>query len=334
MLNGSVILIAILGAISAASFAYVFLFQRIESAKKTTSRMSRVKYAETDHVKISAARDRVAEMSKRRRSVQESLKGIEKKQEENTRKASRSIRSLLLFGNIPVSVTMFYVYSGIFALIVFLVVLLAGAPLWVAGLVTVISAGLVPRLTILYLFNRRMTKFRDEFPNALDVMVRSIRSGLPLNDALELIASDSQEPVKSEFQRVVDSQQVGFTVTEACMRMQQNIPLMEVNFFSIVIGIHAQAGGNLSEALGNLSRVLRERRKLGAKVKSLSSESKASAWIIGLTPIVMGAVLNFASPGYVTVLFTDFRGQIMVAASAVWMLIGILVMRQMVNFKV
>jgi tight adherence protein B len=165
-------------------------------------------------------------------------------------------------------------------------------------------------------------------------MVRSIKSGLPLNDAMRLVASDGQEPVKAEFRRIVESQQVGLSIPEACVRMMQTMPLPEVNFFSIVITIQSQAGGNLSEALGNLSRVLRERKKMKAKVQALSMEAKASAAIIGALPFIVATLVYLTSPDYMTILFTDPRGHLIMLLSAIWMSIGIFVMRNMINFEI
>ncbi len=136
-------------------------------------------------------------------------------------------------------------------------------------------------------------------------MCRSIRSGLPLNEAVRLIASDGQEPVKTEFRRVVDSQQVGMSLPEAIERMTLTMPLPEVSFFGIVIAMQAQAGGNLSETLGNLSKVLRDRRKMKAKVSALSMEAKASAVIIGALPFIVAFLVYLTSPDYLMVLFTD-----------------------------
>ncbi len=140
--------------------------------------------------------------------------------------------------------------------------------------------------------------------------------------------------LRTEFRRVVDSQQVGLSVTEACARMINSIPLAEVNFFAIVIGIQAQAGGNLSEALGNLSKVLRERKKMKAKVSALSMEAKASACIIGALPFIVSLLVYLTSPDYMMVLFTDPRGHLIIGAGLAWMTIGILVMRNMINFDI
>jgi tight adherence protein B len=184
------------------------------------------------------------------------------------------------------------------------------------------------------MLKRRMKKFLREMPNALDVMVRSIKSGLPLNDGIRLIANESPEPVKAEFRRIVDSQQLGMSIPDAALRMQETMPCPEAGFFGIVIQIQAQAGGNLSEALGNLSRVLRDRKKMKAKVQALSMEAKASAVIIGALPFIVASMVYLTSPNYIMPLFTTNVGNIILGISGLWMAMGILVMRKMMNFEV
>ncbi|WP_457586873.1 type II secretion system F family protein [Ensifer canadensis] len=329
-----VLALAALVAISASALAYGVMYSRIESEKKTEGRVRRVSAAETDRVKVKAARDRVNEMSKRRKSVQDSLKELEKKQQEKSAKAAPSMKARLAQANLTISLAKFYVFSALFGLFAAFVALILGTGLAIAAGIGVIVAAGLPRWLVNFLIKRRCKKFLEEFPNALDIMVRSIKSGLPLNDALRLIANDGQEPVKSEFRRVVESQQVGLSVTEACARMVNHMPLSEVNFFAIVIGIQAQAGGNLSEALGNLSKVLRERKKMKAKVNALSMEAKASAWIIGALPFIVSTLVYLTSPDYMMILFTDQRGHLIIGAGLVWMSIGILMMRNMINFDI
>ncbi|WEX88615.1 type II secretion system F family protein [Sinorhizobium garamanticum] len=330
----TVLALAGLVAVAAAALAYGVLFSRIENEKKAEGRFRRVSAAETDRTQIKAARDRVNEMSKRRKSVQDSLKELEKKQQEKSAKAAPSMKLRLAQANLSMSVPQFYLFSAIFGLFALLLTFVASGKLLIAVGVALIAAAGLPRWIVGFMIKRRCKKFLEEFPNALDVMVRSIKSGLPLNDALRLIASDGQEPVKTEFRRVVESQQVGLTVPEACARMIQNIPLPEVNFFAVVIAIQAQAGGNLSEALGNLSKVLRERKKMKAKVNALSMEAKASACIIGALPFIVATLVYLTSPDYMMVLFTDPRGHLIMGASAVWMSIGIFMMRNMINFDI
>ncbi|MGN6551401.1 MAG: type II secretion system F family protein [Pararhizobium sp.] len=333
-INPSILAIVLLAAISAGALGYAFLFSRIEAEKKAEGRIRKIKAAETDRVRAKAARDRVTEMTKRRKSIQESLKTLEQKQKEESRTKAPPLKDRIAQAGLSLSVRAFYVMSGLAALFAAFAVLLVGLPIYVVGGVALVMFLGVPRWIITFLRARRMKAFLEEFPNALDMMVRSIKSGLPLTDAMRLIAADGQEPVKTEFRRVVESQQMGMTVPEACARMHRSIPLPEANFFAIVISIQAQAGGNLSEALGNLSRVLRDRRKMKAKVSALSMEAKASAAIIGALPFIVALLVYLTSPQYMMVLFTDPRGHFVMLASAIWMSIGILVMRNMINFEI
>lgn len=330
----TIVAIFALAALSTAGLAYGVLFSRIETEKKAESRIRRVQAAETDQSRAKAARDRVQELSKRRRSVQESLKDLEKKQQEQSKRVATTLKAKLSQAGLSITETKFYIFSAIFGLFAFLVALIGGLGLLVSlGVGFIMGVGL-PRWFVGFLVKRRLNKFLEEFPNSLDVMVRSIKSGLPLTDALRLIAAEGQDPVKTEFRKVVESQQVGLSVPDACARMFTSIPLQEVNFFSIVIAIQSQAGGNLSEALGNLSRVLRERRKMRAKVGALSMEAKASAAIIGALPFIVTLLVYLTSPEYIMVLFQDSRGHLILGISGVWMSIGILVMRNMINFDI
>jgi len=333
-LDITIVAITALAALSTAGLAYGLLFSRIEAQKKAESRVRRVKTAETDQSKAKAARDRMQEMSKRRKSVQDSLKELEKKQQEQTKRVAATLKARLSQAGLSITTAQFYIFSALFGLFTLVLTFLAGVPLVVCIGATFIAAAGIPRWVVGHLVNRRLNKFLEEFPNSLDVMVRSIKSGLPLTDALRLIAAEGQEPVRTEFRRIVESQQLGLGVPEACARMFTSIPLQEVNFFAIVIAIQSQAGGNLSEALGNLSRVLRERRKMRAKIKALSMEAKASAAIIGALPFIVAFLVYLTSPEYIMILFQDARGHLILGISAVWMSIGILVMRNMINFEI
>jgi len=330
-------IVAIVGlvALAAGAICYGFLFTRLEVEKKSDVRLSRIKTAENDRERMKAARDRVQELSKRRKSMQDTLKDLEKKQQEKNRKiGDGSLKSRLVQTGLQISMTQFYLASAALGLFILIFTLLAGLSLLPAAGAAFVAALGLPRWIVGFLVKRRQKKFLNEFPNALDVMVRSIKSGLPLNDAMRLIAVDGQEPVRTEFKRVIESQQVGLSIPEACARMMQTMPLPEVNFFSIVIAIQSQAGGNLSEALGNLSKVLRERKKMKAKVKALSMEAKASAVIIGALPFIVSLLVYLTSPQYMMILFTDPRGHLIMVAAGIWMSIGILVMRNMINFDI
>jgi tight adherence protein B len=206
-----------------------------------------------------------------------------------------------------------------------------------AGLIAALALGFagafgLPRWMLKYLKKRRETKFLHAFPDAVDVIVRGIKAGLPLLDNLRVISVDSPEPVRSEFRTIVETQAIGIPLGEACVRLYERIPVAEANFFGIVISIQQKAGGNLSEALGNLSRVLRDRKKMKAKIQAMSMEAKASAAIIGSLPPAVMFLVYITSPHYIELLWTESIGRLMLAGSATWMFMGIMVMRKMINF--
>jgi tight adherence protein B len=197
------------------------------------------------------------------------------------------------------------------------------------------AAGLLlPHLYVKIKRDRRFKRFSAEFPNALDVIVRGIKAGLPLGDCLKIIAAETQDPVKREFQALIEDQTLGMPLAEAVQRLPDRMPLTEASFFAIVVAIQSRTGGSMSEALGNLSKVLRERKKMKAKIKAMSGEAKASALIIGALPVVVIGLLYVTSPNYIALLFTTQTGHIVLAACGVLMAGGTLVMRKMINFDV
>jgi tight adherence protein B len=190
----------------------------------------------------------------------------------------------------------------------------------------------LPFWMLSFLKKRREAKFLNAFPDAVDVIVRGIKAGLPLLDSLKLIAADTVEPVRGEFQSIIETQTIGIPIGEACLKLFESIPVPEANFFGIVVFIQQRAGGNLSEALGNLSRVLRDRKKMKAKIQAMSMEAKASASIIGALPIGVMGIVWLTSPAYIELLWTDPFGRLMLACCGAWMLVGVFVMRKMINF--
>lgn len=190
----------------------------------------------------------------------------------------------------------------------------------------------LPRWLLRFLKKRREQKFLDGFADAVDVIVRGVKAGLPLLDCVKMVAAEAPEPIRSEFKTILDTQAIGMPLGEACGKLYERMPIPEANFFGIVVGIQQKAGGNLSEALGNLSRVLRDRKKMKGKVRAMSQEAKASAMIIGALPLAVMTLVYLTSPGYISPLFTDPVGHLMLGGCVAWMSIGVLVMRNMINF--
>lgn len=329
------ILFMLLAALSAGGMAYAFLFNRVEAEKNMGKRLEAVKRVDNDRAAVKASRDRAQELTKRRKTIQDSIKDLNDKQKARDRVTHKPpLRIQIKQAGMTVSMERFTVYSAISGVVVTILAFFGGAPLWaLPGALLAGSVGL-PRWFVSFRRARRVKAFLNEFPNALDVIVRAVKSGLPLNDAIRLIASEAQEPVRGEFRRIMESQQVGLSIPEACMRMPETMPCAEAGFFGIVIQIQSQAGGNLSEAIGNLSRVLRDRKKMKAKVQALSMEAKASAWIIGLLPFIVAFLVYLTSPNYIMPLFTTSAGHMILGVAGLWMSIGIFVMKQMMNFEV
>lgn len=334
-IDNTILLIVLLAGLSAGALAYGLMFNRIEDEKKAEKRLQHVKQTETDHNVIRASRDRVAEAAKRRKTVQDSLKDLEAKQKSKDQHIKKPpLKVQLKQAGLQIPIARFYIYSLIFGVFLTFAVFLAGVPLIVLPGAFLAGVFGVPRWFVSFVRARRVKRFLEEFPNALDVIVRAVKSGLPLNDGIRLIAAEAQEPVKTEFRRIVEAQQLGLSIPDASARMVETMPCPEASFFGIVIQIQSQAGGNLSEALGNLSRVLRDRKKMKAKVQALSMEAKASAYIIGALPFIVAILVYLSSPNYIEPLFTTSTGHLLLGFSAVWMSMGIFTMRNMMNFEV
>jgi tight adherence protein B len=334
-IDTTVLAFIVLAGCSAGAVAYAFLFNTITEEKTTERRLDTIKRAETDRSIVKASRDRAAEAAKRRKTVQDSLKELDARQLANAKNIRKPpLRIQLKQAGMSVSLESFYIYSAVCGLVMTALAWLAGAPLLILPGALLAGAFGLPRWFVSFRRARRVKAFLNEFPNALDVIVRAVKSGLPLNDGIRLIASEAQEPVKTEFRRIVEAQQIGMSIPDAALRMQETMPCPEAGFFGIVIQIQQQAGGNLSEALGNLSRVLRDRKKMKAKVQALSMEAKASAAIIGALPFIVAFLVYMSSPNYIMPLFTTSSGHLILGISGIWMSIGIFVMRKMMNFEV
>lgn len=268
----------------------------------------------------------------RRRQVQDSLRQIEVRAKQQKRGVP--LRLMISRSGLDLSVRKFWIISGCVGLAMAFLPLLFGLPVFVSALGGVIGGLGLPRWFLSSLAKRRQKAFMEDLADSVDVMVRGLKAGLPLSDAMRVIATEAAAPVGPEFMQVVEGQRVGISIDQGLERMFERIPLPEVSFLGIVISIQSKSGGNLSEALGNLSKVLRDRRKLKGKVKSMSQEAKSSAAIIGSLPFLIVGGLFFISPDYLNPLLTTRAGHIILAGCGVWMLLGILFMRKMINFDI
>lgn len=271
------------------------------------------------------------QQSSRKKSVADTLKEIDTRAKA---KEKVTLRLQLQRAGLQVTPRDFYIASAIAGVVSFAVVFIGMQAPIMGGIVAAFLGAMgLPRWFLSKMIKRRQAKFLGELANAIDVVVRGVKSGLPLNECLQVISRESPEPIASEFREVVEQQRLGVPLAEALERMCDRLPLAEVRFLSIVIGIQQQAGGNLSEALGNLSGVLRDRLRMQMKIKALSAEAKASAMVLASLPPGVMFMVYLTSPDYIMPLFTTMVGNFMIAVGACWMLTGILIMRKMINFK-
>jgi tight adherence protein B len=318
--------LALFGMVATAigGVAYVFIYPLLSGERKVEQRRANVTRAEP-----AARTTGRAPQRSRREQVEETLKEIDVKASKSKRPP---LQTKIAQAGLSWSKNQFLMISAGLGLAGFLIVFVMVGTLLPALGVGFAAAFGAPRWLLSFLKKRREKKFLNHFPDGVDVIVRGIKAGLPLLDSLKIIALDAQEPIKSEFRSIVETQTIGMPIGEACAKLYERMPLPEANFFGIVISIQQKAGGNLSEALGNLSRVLRDRKKMKAKIQAMSMEAKASASIIGALPICVGTLVWLTSPDYIELLWTANLGRIMMAGCAIWMGIGIFVMKKMINF--
>jgi tight adherence protein B len=311
---------------SIGGIAWVFVYPILSGERHAEKRKESVVRTGTA-IRTGAARP--TNQKSRREQVEGSLKEIE---DRRSKAKSPPLSVRIAQAGLSWSKQKFFVISGILGALGFVVALGLNGGLLVAAALAFAGAFGLPRWLLKFLKKRREAKFLQHFPDAVDVIVRGIKAGLPLLDCIKVITQDSPEPVRSEFRAIVETQSFGLPLGDACAKLYERIHVSEANFFGIVISIQQKAGGNLSETLGNLSRVLRDRKKMRAKIQAMSMEAKASASIIGSLPPAVMALVYITSPHYIELLWTEQLGHLMLAGSATWMFIGVMVMRKMINF--
>jgi tight adherence protein B len=319
---------ALLGFVAIAGFGFAFaggaenerLLKRAQGLTRDTRDQTRAR------VRNGA---QAADPSARRKQILQNLKEVDRKQ----RKASLSLGAKIEQAGLSISPAVFWIGSAVMGVAFAILPLLAGAnPLLGLGLGLVIGFG-VPRWLLGMLGKRRVAKFTEEFPNAMDIITRGIKSGLPVHDCLKIIGKESPEPLGGEFRRLIEHIGMGMTVEDALEKTYERMPTSELRFFAIVLAIQQKTGGNLAEALGNLSTVLRARKMMREKIKAMSGEAVASAGIIGIMPPGVLVLVTVMTPSYMMVMYTDPRGQMMLAAGTLWMAIGGFIMKRMIAFK-
>ncbi len=276
----------------------------------------------------------------RRKQMDVTTKALRDREEANRKRRTvgRSIEDRIKQSGLNITMPMFWIGSAISGAVGGIGMLIGAG--FNEGVMLLVPLGMafaagfgLPRWFLGMAIKGRQKKFVSQFADAIDVIVRGVKSGLPLNECLRMIAKESPQPLAGEFQVVCDAIAMGVPVDQALHKMYQRTPIQEVNFFNIVLNIQQRAGGNLSEALGNLSGVLRSRKLLREKIKAFSSEAKASAMIIGSLPIIVMLLVYLTTPAYMSTLFTTDFGHLLLLIASGLMGMGIYIMRSMINFN-
>lgn len=323
-----VALVAVLAFITIGGLGWVFAGGDSGSAKAAKRAQAIVSGGARD-VRTRSRNSVASTQEVRRKQILQTLKAQEKQQ----KKATLTIAARLQQAGLSLTVRSFWIFSGVFGMTVGIVALLATQkPLIALGLAFAAGLGL-PRWLVGVMATRRIKKFTLAFSDAIDIIVRGIKSGLPVHDCLKIIGKESPEPLAGEFRRMIENVGMGMAMDQALEKMYERMPTSELRFFAIVLAIQQKAGGNLAEALNNLSTVLRARKMMREKIKALSSEAIASSFIIGSLPPGVVVLITVTTPAYMAPMFSDPRGHLMLLGAAFWMALGILVMRKMINFK-
>lgn len=322
-------LVVVLGFVTVAGLGFAFAGGDGQAAKTAKRAQAIAERGRSGRAQTAQRTDTKEEPGQRRKQILKSLKDQDRQQ----RKATATLESKMQQAGLGSSLKPFWIASGIAGAVGLLLPLVIGHPVIGLGAGFILGLGL-PRWVVNFLAKRRCAKFSEHFADAIDIIVRGIRSGLPVHDCLKIIARESPEPVGSEFVRLVENVGMGVVMDQALEKMYERMPTPELRFFTIVLSIQQKTGGNLGEALNNLSTVLRARKMMREKVKALSSEALASAFIIGSLPPGVVAMISITTPSYMALMFTDRRGNLMLLAAAVLMGMGIWVMKKMMSFKI
>ena len=321
-------------AVAGVALALFFPLLTSGGAERRLKAIAESKRGGTNTIQKSAAFTKQAEHQKdgRRKQIQETLKQIELRAKQ--RKKRLSLRMMIMQSGLDISVRAFWLFSLVLGAVLAAIPLIFGVAWYVSVLAGLVGTMGLPRWMLGFVRRRRQNIFLHDFADAIDVMVRGLKAGLPVSDAMKIIAAESGPPVGPEFMEVVEGQRLGITIDQGIERMFDRMPMSEVNFLGIVMSIQSKTGGNLSEALGNLSKVLRDRKKMKAKIRAVSQEAKSSAAIIGSLPFIIRGALTVLNPQYMNPLFNTSVGNIMLVGCGMWMLTGVLVMRKMINFEI
>jgi len=322
MSTGAIISLAVLAILIAAGMMFYFLSNASRERQKRVFAVIAGQAHKMPETEADGRDRRRADMAK-------------KLQQKGSHKKKNGIRDMLnKAGFYDTSVSKFWFFSVMSGVIFTSLITLMGQGSMIIGLVAVIGFFGFPRLVLNIMISNRQKKFLNDFSDALESMVRLLKAGMPVAEAIAMMSREYTGPVGEEMSKIYEQQKIGIPLPEACLKAAERMPLTEMQMFATGISIQQQTGSSLSEVLMNLAKVIRARFRLKRKIQSLSSEAKASGMIIGALPIIVCAGLYAVNPEYMWPLFHTVKGKMYLAGAGGWMCCGILVMRQMINFRI
>lgn len=325
--NLIVIGIVFIAALLVVACIMIAVQPNASSAKLTKKRLSKMRerFSTSTEARTDAQMKKI--LSRQDNKLDSFIDGFLPRPEELRKRIERSGKNISLgqYGGASAGVALVVLLAtNLFMKLPFLLALMLGLLMGV----------ILPHMWLGMVVKRRQKKFVSLFPDAIDLMVRGLRSGLPITESLGIVSREIPDPVSSEFRMITDKIRIGLTMDQALNEAASRVNTAEFQFFIITLSIQRETGGNLAETLSNLSDILRKRMQLKLKIKAMSSEAKASAWIIGSLPFIMFAVLTLMNGEYMGAFFKDIRLQMITAGGLVWMSIGIFIMSRMINFEV
>ncbi len=283
---------------------------------------------------LSSSDDKDKMAKQRADNIARKLKAAGQEENKKKDKDKTSLRDLMMQAGFDAPMSRYWMCAAGFALLVFGLLKLTSWPSIAVFFVTFTAFAGVPKLFLKWKAARRQKKFLESFADALDASVRLLQAGMPISEAVSMVSREFEGPVRDEMMRIYENQKVGVPLGEAALQMARRIPLPEVHMFATALQIQSETGSSLSEVLSNLSSVIRARFRLKRKIKALSSEAKASAAIIAALPVLVSFGLYLVNEPYISLLFTLPKGKLLLSGAIFWMCCGILIMRQMINFRV
>lgn len=307
-----------------AVFSAIIMAQQAEKKKRLMSVVRGGKTNDKKNTKASLQDQRRSELSKK----------LKDSDGDKPKKKGTTLNEMIQQAGMSISPKQFWFYSVISGVVFTLLAKVFAFSTFVVVMVAITSFLGLPRLFLKRKAKSRQKKFMDDFADSLESMMRLLKAGMPVSEAIKMVSVEYTGPMGEEMGRIYDQQKIGVPLPEAVLEASKRMPLTEMQMFATAIAIQTQTGSSLSEVLQNLASVIRSRFKLQRKVKALSSEAKASAMIIGALPIVVASGMYFINREYIEVLFIDPTGKFLLGCAIGWMGVGVLVMKQMINFKV